>query len=92
MFVCIIHPFLEQYKDRKDDNMNTVPVMVSTKDLAYLEDMMNWNFTLSKKAYHYSQEVTEPALKEAFDNLAVTLKQHFQTLLDCLYVGGTNES
>ncbi len=71
--------------------MNTVPAMVSTKDLSYLEDMMNWNYTLSKIAYHYSEEVTEESLKNAFSSLAHTLHQHYQTLLDCLYVGGTNE-
>ena len=32
--------------------MNTVPAMVSTKDLSYLEDMMNWNFTLSKRGIY----------------------------------------
>ncbi len=71
--------------------MNTVPAMVSTKDLSYLEDMMNWNFILSKKAYHYSKEVTDEALKEEFASLAHTIKNHYQTLLDSLYVGGSNE-
>ena len=71
--------------------MNTVPAMVSTKDLAYLEDMMNWNFTLSKKANHFSTEVTDVVLKEAFANLATTLKKNYQELLDALYVGGANE-
>lgn len=71
--------------------MNTVPAMVSTKDLSYLEDMMNWNFTLSKKANHFSNEVQDVVLKEAFTNLADTLKSHYQILLDALYVGGSNE-
>ena len=71
--------------------MNTVPTMISTKDLAYLEDMMNWNLTLSKKAYHYSDEVTEEALQDAFASLANTCKNHYQTLLQALSLGGSNE-
>ena len=71
--------------------MNTVPAMVSTKDLSYLEDMMQWNYNLSKKAYHYSTEVTDEALKDAFLSLANTCKEHYEKLLQALSIGGENE-
>jgi hypothetical protein len=72
--------------------MNTVPEMISTKDLAYLEDMMNWNFILSKKANHYSKEVQDESLKNAFVSLASTCKEHYEILLQLLDKGGTYES
>jgi len=33
--------------------MKQVPDIISTKDLAYLEDMFNWHFLISKKACYY---------------------------------------
>lgn len=44
--------------------MKQVPNMISTKDLAYLEDMFNWHFTLCKKAYSYSLEVEDETIAE----------------------------
>ena len=41
--------------------MNTVPNIISTKDLSYLEDMFNWHFNASKKAHHFSEEVQDEA-------------------------------
>ena len=29
--------------------MKSVPSIISTKDLSYIEDMLNWNFILIKK-------------------------------------------
>ena len=33
--------------------MKSVPNIISTKDLSYLEDMLNWNFILIKKINNY---------------------------------------
>lgn len=44
--------------------MNKVPTMISTKDLAYLKDMFEWNFNASKLAYHFSEETTNPIIKD----------------------------
>lgn len=91
MFFCIKISFSDHDKNRKGDFMNTVPAMISTKDLSYLEDMMNWNLTLSKKAEHYSKEVKEEALKDAFTSLAHTCKEHYESLLQSLTIGGSHE-
>ena len=72
--------------------MQTVPEMISTKDLSYIEDMANWVYTLSKKANHYANEVSDPALKDGFGALAVKLKSQYERLLGVLQSGGTNES
>lgn len=47
--------------------MNTVPNIISTKDLSYLEDMFNWHLNASKKASHFSEEVKDPSIKEALE-------------------------
>ena len=35
--------------------MKNVPNIISTKDLSYLEDMLNWNFILIKKINNYER-------------------------------------
>ena len=71
--------------------MNTVPPMISTKDLSYIEDMANWVYTLSKKANHFANEAKDEALKDGFGALAVKLKSHYEMLLNVLKKGGANE-
>ena len=44
--------------------MNKVPNMISTKDLAYLKDMYEWNFNSSKLAYSFSLQTKNPIVKE----------------------------
>ncbi len=68
--------------------MNQVPVMISTKDLAYIEDMMHWNFTDSKKAFHFEQEITDLEIKEMAHRIAIMHKEHIKKLLNMLKIGG----
>lgn len=51
--------------------MNKVPVMISTKDLAYLSDMFEWNFNASKELNHFSNEVIDLDVKEKLHILAL---------------------
>ncbi|MDD3341146.1 MAG: spore coat protein [Bacilli bacterium] len=69
--------------------MNTVPDIISTKDLAYLEDMFNWNFNASKKANHFAAEVTDPDLKQCMEEAAVMHANHAKQILNILG-GGQN--
>jgi len=48
--------------------MNTVPTMISTKDLAYLADIFNWNFIAVKKANHYLQEIQDQDVRKMAEN------------------------
>ena len=50
--------------------MNTVPEMISTKDLAYLADMFEWNFTLFKKANHFYNEIQDEEIKQMIQKAA----------------------
>jgi len=68
--------------------MNNVPEMISTKDLSYIEDMLNWNYTDSKKANHFKDEVLDEDVKEMINNVCMMHKNHFQELLSMLQIGG----
>ena len=50
--------------------MKEIPNMISTKDLSYIEDMFNWNFTICKKAYSYSELVTDEEISNFFKKVA----------------------
>lgn len=70
--------------------MQNVPNIISTKDLSYICDMFNWNFTTSKKALNYSNNVTDNEIKEELLNIFDMHKQICNGLLNILS-GGENE-
>lgn len=70
--------------------MNNVPNIISTKDLSYICDMFHWNFTASKKALHYSNEVTDEEIKEELENIYEMHKNISSDLLNILSNGGNN--
>lgn len=69
--------------------MEQVPVMISTKDLSYLADMFEWNFTALKKCLHFSNEVQNEEIKSLISNVASMHEIHCQKILNIL--GGQNE-
>ena len=70
--------------------MQNVPNIISTKDLSYICDMFNWNFTTTKKALNYSNNVTDNEIKEELLNIFDMHKQICNDLLNILN-GGENE-
>lgn len=70
--------------------MKTVPVMISTKDLAYLSDMFEWNFTASKVAFHYSQEVQQEEIQKFIVKVAKIHKENCEKCIQML--GGKYEN
>ncbi len=71
--------------------MNEVPTMVSTKDLSYIEDMLNWNFVTIKKINSYIAKTTDNDVKELFMSVADKYKTHYNALLNSLNIGGNND-
>lgn len=71
--------------------MNRVPDMISTKDLAYFTDMINWNVIASKTAYHFSNEVEDEDLKTLLQNVSTMHADHVRSLVQILSEGGSNE-
>ena len=67
--------------------MNKVPNMISTKDLAYLKDMFEWNFNTSKLAYHFSEETTNPIVKEIIIKVSRMHSDHARKIKTILMEG-----
>lgn len=68
--------------------MNNVPNIISTKDLSYICDMFQWNFTAAKKALHYQQEVSDSDIKNELNSIFEMHKNICSSLIDILNNGG----
>lgn len=68
--------------------MDSVPKMISTKDLSYISDMFEWMMTAAKKANHFSNEVQDGEIKELLTAVAEMHANHCQSLVDILEQGG----
>lgn len=64
--------------------MKSVPNIISTKDLSYIEDMLNWNFILIKKINNYLCDVKDDdvykILNKAYNELNKTYNELLGTL------------
>ena len=60
--------------------MKSVPNIISTKDLSYLEDMLNWNFILIKKINHYLEEVKDEDVYNKFSESRDELLKNYDEL------------
>lgn len=64
--------------------MNTVPQMISTKDLAYLSDMFEWNYTAFKQINHFISEVEDTKVKEILERLRNMHEDHMNFMISIL--------
>lgn len=58
---------------------------LTAKELAALEDQLNYEQMLVKKFKAYSQVATDPQIKNSCEQIANQHKQHFDTLMGHLY-------
>ena len=64
--------------------MKNVPNIISTKDLSYLEDMLNWNFILIKKINNYLDCVDDEKVLDIFKKTYTQLSKNYTDLLSIL--------
>lgn len=64
--------------------MEKPPVMISTKDLSYIEDMLNWNLVTAKKAHHFQEMATDPEVKTLLAEVATMHTKHYNFILSFL--------
>lgn len=64
--------------------MEQVPNIISTKDLDYLADIFNWNFTASKECLHFSNETPNQELKDVFYDVYQIHKEICEDIVDIL--------
>lgn len=74
-------------KDERNDFMNTVPNMISTKDLSYISDMINWNITAGKSAHHFANECQLEDVKKMMEVVRDMHAKHLAMLIDILKEG-----
>lgn len=68
--------------------MNKVPKMISTKDLDYLSDMLNWNYFTAKKCFNDAQCTNDEEIKKVLNDTANMHLEHYKYILNILSIGG----
>ena len=63
---------------------NTQQPQIDAKNLAYLDDTMNYEALACKKCEQYETMLTDPQQKNFVHQLAQHHKQHFDTLFNYL--------
>ena len=64
--------------------MNEVPNIISTKDLAYIEDALNWTFTCCKKINTFIDMVSNKEIKKMLNDTKTMYEKHYDELLNIL--------
>lgn len=64
--------------------MDTVPQIISTKDLAYISDMFEWNYNAYKEINHFIGEIKSEEIKELLESASSMHYNHLQYLMAIL--------
>ena len=74
-----------------DLNYETVPDIISGKDLDYLTDAFNWNYNAYKKTVNDSNIAENADVVSILDKASNIFYENMQTILDILERGGCGE-
>ncbi len=66
------------------------PRVITTKDAAYLKDILSWELLAFKKFAFYAQQVTDPQAKQLLDKAGRMHQRHYQKLLTHLQVNNVS--
>jgi uncharacterized protein YktB (UPF0637 family) len=64
--------------------MDTIPQIISTKDLAYLSDMFEWNYNAFKQINHFIDEVKDDEIKELLERFRNMHEDHMHYIISIL--------
>mgnify|MGYP004573164211 FL=1 len=70
---------------------NEVPNIITNKDLDYLSDMFNWNYSALKKMNVAVNQVKNEEIKENLTKGYNLFQNNLNLVLSLLNEGGTNE-
>lgn len=73
---------MQQTNQQNNGTMAQPPMMISSKDLLYLTDMMSWNLNVVKKAHYLAKDCQLPEIKQAIEQVGQMHQQHYQKLLN----------
>ena len=68
-----------------EQKYNEVPNMITGKDLDYLSDMFNWNYSALKKVNYYKEQATDEELKDMFNKAYDLFKSNIDLILGGLH-------
>lgn len=71
--------------------MKKVPKMVSTKDLSYICDIFNWNYTTAQKLEFYLENMDDEEICKEFSKLDKMHLKNCESLLKVLESCDNNE-
>lgn len=64
--------------------MKETPNIITTKDLLYIEDMMNWNLIMNKKINTLLNCVEDPEVEDLLIKTKKMHNKHFEKLLSLI--------
>lgn len=64
--------------------MNEVPKIISSKDLSYIEDALNWNHIIIKNYMHLDEIVDDDEIRELLNEAIKMHESHYNKLLKIL--------
>ena len=65
-------------------NYEEVPTIITGKDLDYLSDIFNWNFSACKLANHFANEAVDEEIKNFIKKVAQVHEQHAIAVINIL--------
>lgn len=65
------------------------PKMISTKDIAYISDMFNWNMTMQKKLEYYLEDCNDEELSNLLED-TLEIVENNTTKLEKILESGEN--
>ena len=65
-------------------NYNVVPNIISGKDLDYLSDMFNWNYTGYKELYNTLENISDYEVKTMISRVSEVLYYNMTNILNLL--------
>lgn len=71
--------------------MNEVPNMISTKDLSYITDMLNWNYLAVKEAYNNANKASDEEIRNLLLRVSDMHLDHYKRILNLLPKEENNE-
>lgn len=72
-------------------NYEKVPNIITGKDLDYLSDMFNWNYTTYKNTFNAINEVNNEEIKDVLTRASDMFYNNMNVVLNILNSGVNNE-
>ena len=73
------------------ENYEKVPMIITGKDLDYLSDMFEWNYSALKEAKDFKDRAEDSEIKSMLKKACELFDKNMNLVLSVLSEGGSNE-